>query len=167
MAEVGVPAGVAHVEVPVAVAVVEVVPQNVARQPLYARVVDQGAEVRVLVDERDDGRPLLVVVRLAVMSPAALGEYRLEGLRDPSYVVGEQPRKVEVPEGLEERDLLVGEVQLRVLCCGIRLIAYPLLGSAISARALRASSAMWPSFAMRCSRCTMRCSSAVLTITSP
>ena len=120
VAEIGVPSGVAHVEVPVAVAVVEVVPQDIARQSLDSRVVEQGAEVRVLVDERDDGRAPLVVVRLTVMPSATLGEDRLEGIRDPSNVVGEQPREVEVSEGLEERDLLVGQFQLRVLSCGIR-----------------------------------------------
>ena len=82
------------------------------RQPLDSRIVEEGAEVRVLVDERDDGRPPLVVVRLAVMPSAPFLEYRLEGVRYLPDVVGEQPRKVEISECLEERYLLFGQFQL-------------------------------------------------------
>ena len=107
------PAGVADVEVPITVAVVEVVSQDIARHSLDPRVVEQAAEVRVLVDERDDGRPPLVVVRLTVVPSAPARKDRLEGVRYLSDVVGEQPGEVEEPEGLEERDLLVGQFQLR------------------------------------------------------
>ena len=67
------------------------------------------AEVLVLVDELDEGGALLAVVLLPEMAAAVVGPDSFEGVGDPVDVVGEQPRKGEEAERVEERELLIGE----------------------------------------------------------
>ena len=66
---VGVPVRVTYVEVAVAGRVVEVVAQERGGDALYAGVVEERAEVLVLVDERDQRRPALVVVAVLPCPP--------------------------------------------------------------------------------------------------
>ena len=104
-----VPLGVADVEVAVAARVVEVVAEQRRDDVLDARVVDQRAEVLVLVYERHQRRSVLVVVLPAVVSAAVVGPDLLERVRDVADLGGEVARKDEVAEGAEAVDLVLGE----------------------------------------------------------
>ena len=103
------PEGVAYIKIPVAAGVVEVVSQHRRADIVDARVVDQRAEVLVQVDELDERGALLAVVLLPEVPSAVIGPDLLEGAGDPVDVVGEQPRKGEVAERIEERELVIGE----------------------------------------------------------
>src|SRR5262245_33013059 len=88
---VGVPARIAGVEVAVAAHVVEVIAQDAGRDTVDARIVKQGAEIGVLVDELDAARARGAVVYLAVVAAAVRGPDRLELLYDTLDPIGQQP----------------------------------------------------------------------------
>ena len=87
---VGVPAGIARVQVAVAAGVVEVLAANAGSDVVYPRVVEKRAQVLALVREWEYRRPGDAVV-LATVMPTAVGRPdRLELLDDPVDAVGQQ-----------------------------------------------------------------------------
>src|SRR5262249_19557498 len=101
---VGVPAGVARVIVAVAAQVVEILTQQPADQRLEPWMVQQRAEPLPLVNERHDARTLR-----AIVDHVSVAEDRLELLRDPADVIGQQAGQDQVAERLEEMLLLRGQ----------------------------------------------------------
>ena len=91
-----VPAGVADLEVAVAAGLVEIVAQNAGGNVVDARIVEQTAEVFVLIGKGHDARARLIVVQFAVVAAAAFGPDALEFCDDAVDAVGQQAGKIEV-----------------------------------------------------------------------
>ncbi len=86
-----VPVGVARVVVTIGSGVVPAFAEEAVEQVFDAWIVEEGAESFVLVDEGDDARSALTIVRLPVVAASALGPYFLEGVDDFLDAVGNTP----------------------------------------------------------------------------
>jgi hypothetical protein len=105
------PLGIAGVVVAIAGYVVEIVAHQRGCYANYPAIVEQLAQVFVLVDETDYARPLVEFVRLAVVAAAMVGPDLLEVVDDGADVIGEQAGDLQESESVEELKLLFIESQ--------------------------------------------------------
>ena len=106
---VGVPPGIAHVEVAVAAGVVEVLAAYGGRDVVYSRVVEERAQVLAPIGEWEDRGPGCAVVLSTVVPAAVVSPDRLELLDDPVDAVSEKPGEGQEPERPELLHLVVGQ----------------------------------------------------------
>src|SRR4051794_25857338 len=105
---VGVPTGVAYVEVAVAAHIIEVIAEQAGGDIMDARVIQQGVEVRTLVDELNRAGSGGAVVYSAVVAAAVSSPDALELIDNFVNRVGQQPRERQEAEGFKECQLLIG-----------------------------------------------------------
>src|SRR5690606_4204950 len=105
---VGVPVGVAAVVVPVGAHVVEILAEQGAGDGVDARVVEEGAELGIAVDEGGEAGALAEIVASAVVAATARMPQAVEGPDDAVDAVGDGPRQVQEAEGVETGDLVGG-----------------------------------------------------------
>ena len=95
-------------KVPVAEHVVVVVAEQGGRDAVDPQVVDESAEVLVLVDEGNEGGTAHPVVGIAGVSSPLHVPHLVERRLYPGELVTEQSRHLEEAEGVEVVDLLRG-----------------------------------------------------------
>ena len=110
------PAGVPYIKVAVAGGVIVLFAKNCREEPVDERLVNQTTQVLALVDERNDGGTLLIVVGLTVMAAAMVGPNALERVNDLVGLIGEGTSELDEAEGVEKSELLFSGCNGLLLC---------------------------------------------------
>ncbi len=107
------PVGISHIQITIPAGVVEIIAKDPGRDVVDSRIVQQAAQIPVLIREGDDARPGLVPMLFTVVSTAVVRSDTFERMDNEVHAVGHEPREMQVAESVEEIELL-----FRQLCVG-------------------------------------------------